>query len=191
MTGNVVILGMAVAGADGLPVLGPLAAMLCFTAGAAVTGLVLRKRPAGWSTSMLVLLLSAGIILISVGVLAIAAQGDLASETQVLISSLAAVAMGIQACVARKIAVREMATVVVTSTLTAWSGELFLGSGAKGLLNRRSAAILVLLLGAALGALLARAGAGPALVVSGALMIIVALLAQWGMHHSRTTEARE
>ena len=35
MTGNVVILGMALLGADGLPVLGPLVALAGFVAGAA------------------------------------------------------------------------------------------------------------------------------------------------------------
>ena len=187
MTGNVAILGMALAGADGLPVLGPLTAMLCFSFGAAVTGLVLRKSSAVWRLPITVLLLVAGLLLCSVGALAALVDNNLTNEVRVIISSLAAVAMGIQACVARKLAVREMTTVVVTSTLTALSGELFLGTGHKGLLNRRSAAIVVLLLGAAFGALLAGAGAGPALIVSGTLIVAVALLGQWGAwtHRSR------
>ena len=54
MTGNVVILGMAVVGAEDLPVLGPAIALFAFLAGAAVGGRVLRTAPAGWShrTSM-------------------------------------------------------------------------------------------------------------------------------------------
>src|SRR3954471_22855808 len=49
MTGNVVILGMALAGADDLPVLGPALALAGFLGGAAVGGRVLRSAPAGWS----------------------------------------------------------------------------------------------------------------------------------------------
>ncbi|MET3773973.1 YoaK family protein [Arthrobacter nitrophenolicus] len=186
MTGNVVILGMAMAGADGLPVLGPLTAMVCFSIGAAVTGLVLGKRSAEWRLPITVLLLVAGFLLCSLGALASLVDNNLTTDVRVIISSLAAAAMGIQACVARKLAVREMTTVVVTSTLTALSGELFLVRGHKGLLNRRSAAIVVLLLGAALGALLAGAGAGPALIVSGALIVVVALLGQWGARIHRS-----
>lgn len=186
MTGNVVILGMAMAGADGLPVLGPLTAMVCFSIGAAMTGLVLRKRSAEWRLPITVLLLVAGLLLCSVGTLASLVDINHTTDLRVIISSLAAAAMGIQACVARKLAVREMTTVVVTSTLTALSAELFV-TGHKGLLNRRSAAIVALLLGAALGALLAGAGAGPALIVSGTLIVVVALLGQWGarIHRSR------
>lgn len=186
MTGNVAILGMAMAGADGLPVLGPLTAMVCFSIGAAVTGLILRKQSAEWRLPITVLLLVAGLLLCSLGALASVIDNNLTTDVRVTISSLAAAAMGTQACVARKLAVREMTTVVVTSTLTALSGELFLARGHKGLLNRRSAAIGVLLLGAALGALLAGAGAGPALIVSGALMVAVALLGQWGARIRRS-----
>src|ERR1051325_4029374 len=58
MTGNIVILGMGISGADELPVLGPSLALVGFTCGAWVTGLVLRERPAapGWDTRVTVLL---------------------------------------------------------------------------------------------------------------------------------------
>ncbi|KAH2775500.1 hypothetical protein KXW38_001910, partial [Aspergillus fumigatus] len=47
MTGNIVILGMGLAGGDDLPVVGPLAALGAYVAGAAVAGrLVHRHRPA-------------------------------------------------------------------------------------------------------------------------------------------------
>src|SRR6187402_841399 len=49
MTGNVVILGMALAGAPGLPIVGPVIALLAFMVGAAISGRTLRARPAGWS----------------------------------------------------------------------------------------------------------------------------------------------
>ena len=49
MTGNVVILGMALAGADGLPIIGPLIALFAFMVGAAISGRTLRARPAGWA----------------------------------------------------------------------------------------------------------------------------------------------
>ena len=47
MTGNVVILAMALGGADDLPVLGPLSALATFTVGALVAGLILRRSRRG------------------------------------------------------------------------------------------------------------------------------------------------
>ncbi|WP_309070917.1 YoaK family protein [Arthrobacter sp.] len=179
MTGNVVILGMAIVGAENLPVLGPLAAMLCFSAGAAITGLILKRKPAMWSGTVTLLLLFAGLILISVGLLAFLSQDQPDSTTQLIMSSLAAAAMGAQAYVARKLAVREMTTVVVTSTLTALAGEAFFHRGMKGLLNRRIAAILAILLGAAMGAFLIKISIGLAMSASGTIIIAVALLGHW------------
>ena len=49
MTGNVVVLGMGAAGAEGLPVLGPALALATFVLGAGVGGLALRFSPSGWS----------------------------------------------------------------------------------------------------------------------------------------------
>ena len=42
MTGNIVILGMGLAGADGLPVIGPLLALVTFVLGASAAGLAMR-----------------------------------------------------------------------------------------------------------------------------------------------------
>ena len=53
MIGNIVILGMAVAGADDLPVLGPAIALLTFTIGALAAGVFLRRRRKEWSTAAL------------------------------------------------------------------------------------------------------------------------------------------
>src|SRR3954469_17785458 len=49
MTGNVVILGMALVGGSGLPVLGPLLALVGFMAGAALGGRVLKPAGPGWT----------------------------------------------------------------------------------------------------------------------------------------------
>jgi uncharacterized membrane protein YoaK (UPF0700 family) len=49
MTGNVVILGMAIVGADDLPVLGPVLALAGFLSGAALGGRVLRAAGPGWT----------------------------------------------------------------------------------------------------------------------------------------------
>src|SRR6478752_3952413 len=65
MTGNVVILGMALVGADGLPILGPALALVGFMAGAALGGRVLRRAGGTWTP--LTTLLFAGVGLVMLG----------------------------------------------------------------------------------------------------------------------------
>jgi uncharacterized membrane protein YoaK (UPF0700 family) len=161
MTGNIVILGMGVAGADDLPVLGPAIALAGFTAGAFAAGLALRRRPsAGWDTRITVLL-GAGALTLLVLTGVVVYTGDSPGATgQVVIATAIAAVMGQQAVVARALAVKDMTTVVVTSTLASLAGETWPGGqkGASGrrLANRRLAAILVIFLGAVAGAVLLR-----------------------------------
>jgi hypothetical protein len=64
MTGNVVILGMAVVGADDLPVLGPLLALCGFMAGAAVGGRTLKNATPGWTKRASALFAFVGITMV-------------------------------------------------------------------------------------------------------------------------------
>lgn len=153
MTGNVVILAMAVARADGLPVTGPLVALLTFTLGAIVAGRVLRRREKGWTTPITALLATGSVVLAAVAVL-VGVAGH-RSGVQVIAAALIAAAMGVQAAAARKVAVTDMTTVVVTSTLTSWASET-LHAGQRRWWNRRTGALLTLFAGAAAGALLLR-----------------------------------
>jgi uncharacterized membrane protein YoaK (UPF0700 family) len=186
MTGNIVILGMAVAGGNELPITGPLAALICFTLGAAISGLVLRRKPARWTWSITLLLLGAGLLVASTAVVDVLTHSKPSSQAQLLMSSLAAVAMGIQAFVARKLAVKEVTTVVVTSTLTALAGELFTTSARRALLNRRSSAILLILLGATTGALLLLLSTAWALAATSAILALVAVVGHWSTRKQRS-----
>ncbi|HET7741717.1 MAG TPA: YoaK family protein [Mycobacterium sp.] len=158
MTGNIVILGMGVAGADDLPVLGPAVALAGFTVGAFVAGWVLRGGPAGSSTSTwdlrVTILLSVGAaVLLALTVVALAVE-NFGTHVQVVIATAIAVVMGQQAMVARKLAVKDMTTVVVTSTLTSLAGETWVRGRSGAIVNRRFSAIVVIFLGALAGAAL-------------------------------------
>ena len=174
MTGNIVILGMGAAGADELPVLGPSLALLAFAGGALVAGLALRGRPKGWNTGVTVLL-GAQTVVLGALALALALVGGVPERpAQLAIAAGTAAAMGSQAAVARRIGVPEMTTVVVTSTLTTLAGESLPGGGVAALVNRRTAAILAIFLGAVVGAVLLRAAElalpmGLAALLSGAV----------------------
>jgi uncharacterized membrane protein YoaK (UPF0700 family) len=158
MTGNIVILGMGVAGADELPVLGPAVALAGFTVGAFGAGWMLRDRPGGSSTSTwdarVTGLLSVGaavLLALTVTAVVVASFG---TNVQVAIATAIAAVMGQQAMVARKLAVKDMTTVVVTSTLTSLAGETWVRGTSGAIVNRRFSAIVVIFLGALTGAAL-------------------------------------
>ena len=176
MTGNVVVLGMAVAGAEDLPVLGPALAFLAFLAGAALGGRVLRGQPAAWTARTTVLLSSVGVVVAGCAITLLALDVHPASSDHpgprwlLTVTCLLAAAMGVQAGVARTLAVKDVTTVVVTSTMTALAAESTLGAGSGGTAWRRRAGAIVLI---ALGAL---AGAGLLRVHLGAGLGLAALI---------------
>ncbi len=155
MTGNVVILGMGAAGADDLPVAGPLAALATFTLAAAVAGFLLRRQDTSWTSLTTGLLGMGSAVLVTLTALFAVPQVADSAHFEIVAACATAGVMGVQACVARKLAIKDMTTVVVTSTLTQLSADLFTG-GWRGWWNRRSAAILALFAGAVVGAVLLR-----------------------------------
>lgn len=174
MTGNVVILGMALAGADDLPIVGPLLALGGFMLGAAIGGLVLKGIPAGWFPRTTVLFGVVGAVLASQAVVLalMPSPGPVAGPA---IATTLAAAMGLQAATARHLSVKDVTTVVVTSTITALAADTF-GSRSTGILNRRLVAIASICAGAAVGALLLRWDAGAAIALAALLTAGVAVV---------------
>ncbi len=183
MTGNIVILGMGVAGADDLPVLGPAVALAGFTAGAFAAGLALRGRPAkGWDTRITVLLGTGALGLVVITAAVVVAGDNPAATGQVVIATAVAAVMGQQAMVARALAVKDMTTVVVTSTLASLAGETWPGGVRGALCNRRLAAILVIFLGAVAGAVLLRLHIAVPLGLAAMLTCVVVIAGHLRLH---------
>jgi uncharacterized membrane protein YoaK (UPF0700 family) len=174
MTGNVVMLGMALLGGENLPVARLALALVGFAVGALVAGRVLRRAAAGWSTRTTVLLgiVSAVVLVLSLVLLRFGAHP--ADPAGSAITSGLAVAMGIQAATARFLAVRDVTTVVVTSTLTALAADCW-PTDKGGLWRRRVAVIGLILLGAAAGTALLKWHITPALLLSAVITGAVAI----------------
>jgi uncharacterized membrane protein YoaK (UPF0700 family) len=182
MTGNVVILGMALVGAEDLPVLGPVLALVGFMAGAALGGRVLRRAAPGWTNRTTVLLALVGVVMLGVAALLLAIEDDIARPVALTVTTLLGAAMGVQAATARFIAVKDVTTVVVTSTITGLAADSVLGSGKGGGSARRASAVLLILAGAAAGAALLEWHLGAGLVLAGAITLVVTAL---GALHAR------
>jgi uncharacterized membrane protein YoaK (UPF0700 family) len=156
MTGNVVFIGLGASGHTGIPVLRSVLSLGGFLGGAAAAGYFLRRRPAVRDPlrhSAFVL----AAISVTFGGLAIGLSlwSSAGPGYDVLTVPFAA-AMGAQAAAARVVAVAEVSTVVVTSTLVALVADPWLGPNASPRTGRRLRAALSLAAGAGIGALLLR-----------------------------------
>ncbi|WP_399888265.1 YoaK family protein [Streptomyces sp. BBFR51] len=175
MTGNVVILGMAATGSTDLPVLGPAVALVSFLAGAALAGRVLRTAAPGWSRRCTGLLGGVGLTLAATA-LALALVGADTSGARAWMASSLALAMGAQAATARHLAVKDVTTVVVTSTLTGLAADSRLGAARGQGALRRAAAVTLIVVGAATGAVLCQAHEGLAAAAAACVVLAVTAL---------------
>jgi uncharacterized membrane protein YoaK (UPF0700 family) len=155
MTGNVVFLGFALAGAGGLSAVSSLVALGSFMLGAlaggristrsaAHRGRLLRATGASQAALMVIALLVA---------LLVKEPPDAAARYALLVPL--ALAMGLQNAAATRLAVPELTTTVLTKTLTGIASESGFAGGPGSQVGRRSVSVAAMLLGALAGALLA------------------------------------
>jgi len=191
MTGNIVILGMALTGAEGLPIIGPAVALLGFAAGAAVAGRMLRGRSAGWTsrTTAVFAAVGAALALTSIATAVLPQPGE---HVLTAITAVLAISMGMQAGAARHVAVKDVTTVVVTSTLTGLAADSVFGArAAQHPWPRRLGSIALIGAGAALGALTLHVGLWLGVAVSALFTIVVTVLGHIGRPVSAETAADE
>jgi uncharacterized membrane protein YoaK (UPF0700 family) len=172
MTGNIVFIGFAAAGAPGFSLAAALSALAGFLAGALIGGHLVTRLGAHRG----VLLRKAiGIeLLLLLGATTVIALGpdDPSSARLAATAALAALAMGIQNAVVRRLAVPDLTTTVLTMTLTGIAADV--RSRTHGTLLRRVSAVSAMLLGAFIGALIVlHASVGLALAAAGLLMATV------------------
>lgn len=154
MTGNVVFLGFAIAGAPGLSITASLTAMAAFLAGALAGGRLAvrigehRGRHLRTATACTIPPLLAAIVV------AAFAGEPVADASRYPLIVLLALAMGAQNATARRLAVPDLTTTVLTLTLTGVAADSRLAGGPGGHPGRRLIAVAAMFTGALVGALL-------------------------------------
>jgi uncharacterized membrane protein YoaK (UPF0700 family) len=178
MTGNVVFTGFALAGAPGFSLSASLAALGGFLAGAALCGELVRRIPG--DRARLLLAGAAGELILTAAALAVTASVTvLSGPWRDFVAAVLALAMGVQNGVARRRAVPDLTTTVLTMTLTGIAADLNAGHGAA--LARRLLAVLTMLAGAVAGALLVlHVSAAAALAAATGLLLAVTIGAAAG-----------
>ena len=154
MTGNVVFLGFALAGATGFSIPASLVALVSFVFGALVGGKV-GSRLGRHRGHLLAATTSFQVFLLAVSVVVAGASGDpvVGGYRYVLIVVLGT-SMGIQNASVRKLAVPDLTTTVLTMTLTGVAADSALAGGPGAASGRRLIAVGAMLLGALVGAAL-------------------------------------
>ncbi|MEU1087716.1 YoaK family protein [Streptomyces sp. NPDC005576] len=154
MTGNVVFLGFALAGAEGLSVLASLVSMAAFLTGALAGGrfgsrfAAHRGRLLAFTTALQAVLVLGALVAVTVS------HGEVTTWARYTLIVLLGLAMGMQNAVARRLGVPDLTTTVLTLTLTGLAADSVPAGGAAPRPGRRVLSVLAMFLGALVGAAL-------------------------------------
>jgi len=152
MTGNVVFLGFALAGAPGFSIGASLVALASFCLGALVGGQAGKRfgahrgRLLGMATVVEAVLLGTSVILASLS------GSPVAAGFRYALIFVLATAMGVQNAAARQVAVPDLTTTVLTLTITGIVADSTIVGGKGSRSGRRLVAIGAMLAGALVGA---------------------------------------
>ena len=178
MTGNVVFMAFAAAGAPGLSFARSALALLAFLVGAAIGGRFAHARPGRLASKG-----PAMAFALEAAILAVAACASLGVEGgepalfASLVIALTGLAMGIRNATVRKLAIPDMTTTVLTLTLTGIASDSSLAGGTNPRWKTRVATVVLTFLGAALGALVVRYSLSAALFGSA----VISMGAAWAV----------
>jgi len=152
MTGNVVLLGFALAGAPGFSITASLTAIASFVIGAVLGGQVGLRFAHHRARLLSCAAIAQGVCLAAGVILAALSESSIPGGYRYgLIASLA-VAMGLQNAAARKLAVPDLTTTVLTLTITGIAADSAILGGTGSKAGRRLVAVAAMLLGAVIGA---------------------------------------
>lgn len=178
MTGNVVFLGFAVGGAPGLSVPASLTALGAFLVGAVAGGRVGRRLEAHRGHH-LAAAGSLGVgLLIAAGVVAAVVDHPRSDAAQYSLIVLLALALGLQNATARRLAVPDLTTSVLTQTLTGLAADSPWGDAKDVSMVRRVLPVVAMAGGACVGAVMViNVGLALPIWVAAGLTAVAALLA--------------
>ncbi len=174
-TGNVIFLGLGVAGAAGAPVVAPLIALVAFVGGGGLGALLGRCQAAGPGRVLLAALAIEVALLAGAAILSTAVDVSPGALFAYVTIALLSLAMGLRNTVVRGFAGPNLATTVLNLTLTALTSPAPLSVASGSDLGQRAAAFVAILAGAATGALLLKTSLALPLATAAAITLAAGL----------------
>lgn len=180
MTGNVVVLGFAAAGAPGFSVTACLTSLAVFLVGAACGGRI--SRQVSRRSRLLVAAVGLEAVFVAAAaVVAFTASTVATGWARYTTIAILAFAMGIRNAVIRRLAITDMTTTVLTMTLTGLAADSGLAAARNPRAGRQVGSVLAMLIGAVAGAALyLHRGAGLPLAISAGAAATTAVAAYVG-----------
>ncbi|MBC2905776.1 YoaK family protein [Streptomyces cupreus] len=186
MTGNVVFLGFALAGAPDLSALASVVALVSFLLGALAGG-SLGTRFSAHRGNLLKTAAAVETVLVAVTVVvAVVSDGRVTTGVQYTLIVSLGLAMGMQNAVARRLGVPDLTTTVLTLTLTGLAADSTTAGGKAPRSGRRILSVLAMLLGALAGTALLLHGH---LALALGLSLLLLALTSVATHRLATPEA--
>jgi uncharacterized membrane protein YoaK (UPF0700 family) len=178
MTGNVVFLAFALVGAKGFSIAASALALMAFASGAVISGRVVahlgprRGRMLAASTAC-----EAGLVAFSL-VIGWSVNDPSSGIARYLLVLLLGLAAGVQNGTARRLAVPDLTTTVLTLTIAGAAFDSRLGGGKDSKIGRRGLSALAMFAGALVGAALVLHASRPlGLAVALVLLVVTAVVA--------------
>jgi uncharacterized membrane protein YoaK (UPF0700 family) len=155
MTGNVVLLGFAVAGAAGFSMTASLTALGAFVVGAVIGGRVARRAPVRHRLMMIVMSMEVSLTIVAALIAAsVSASGIGSGWPRFTVIALLAVSMGARNAAVRRLGVADMTTTVLTTTLTGLASDSTFAGGTNPNASHRLTSVVSMFVGAVVGAAL-------------------------------------
>jgi uncharacterized membrane protein YoaK (UPF0700 family) len=178
MTGNVVFLGFALAGAGGLSAAASLVALASFLLGAFAGGWLGARTAAHRGRLLRAATIAQAALIMLALLVAVLASEPFARDVRYALIVVLALAMGVQNAAALRLAVPGMTTTVLTLTLTGIASQARIVGGPGTQAGRRGVAVAAMLVGAVAGGLLTlHVSIAATLAVALALGVALALAA--------------
>jgi uncharacterized membrane protein YoaK (UPF0700 family) len=153
MTGNVLLLAFALAGAPGFSMAASLCALGGFLVGAVCSGRIARKVPPQRSLMLIAMSIEAGLTIVA-ALIAATVSSIGSGWPRFTVIALLALSMGTRNAAVRRLGVPDMTTTVLTTTLTGLSSDSWLAGGTNPNAQLRIASVVSMFAGAAVGAAL-------------------------------------
>jgi uncharacterized membrane protein YoaK (UPF0700 family) len=180
MTGNVVFLAFAVAGAHGSSIVASVVALVSFGLGSVLGGRIVQRFGHHRGHHVAVATATQALLLIVAMVLALVGAQPFGSGVRYTLIVVLAGAMGVQNSSVRRLAVPDLTTTVLTLTVTGIGADSALGGGKGSKSGRRLISVAAMFLGALVGAaLILHVHVAVPLIIASAIVVAVAAISHW------------